>query len=115
MRTLLNKDRSVTAVVAANDLIAPGALAVLAECGLRCPQDVSLVGYNDMPFLDKLCPPLTSVRIPHCEIGAESARLLLEQLEGGPRQPRTVLLSPTLVVRQSTGPAPTRARTLGPP
>jgi LacI family transcriptional regulator len=110
MRTLLKQDRAVTAVVAANDLIALGALAVFAERGLQCPQDVSLVGYNDMPFLDKLCPPLTSVRIPHYEIGAEAARLLLEQLEGEPRQPRTVLLSPTLVVRQSTGAAPTRAR-----
>jgi LacI family transcriptional regulator len=63
-----------------------------------------VVGFNDMPFIDKLSPPLTTVRIPHYELGAEAARLLLEQLNEPHRHPRSILLPLTLVVRESTAP-----------
>ena len=63
-----------------NDLLALGCYDVLAERGLRCPDDVSVVGFNDMPFADRFDPPLTTVRIPHREIGAAAADLLLERL-----------------------------------
>jgi LacI family transcriptional regulator, galactose operon repressor len=71
-----------TAVVAANDMLAVGAYSALDEAGLRCPDDVSVAGFNDMPFIDRLCPPLTSVRFPHYQVGTEAARLLLEQIAG---------------------------------
>jgi LacI family transcriptional regulator len=103
-RHLFDADPQTTAVVAANDLIALGVLQVLTERGRACPLDVSVVGYNDMPFLDKLATPLTSVRIPHYELGAQSAQLLLDQLGPLPHQPRTILLPSQLIVRSSTAP-----------
>jgi LacI family transcriptional regulator len=104
VRQLLDEDADFTAVVAGNDLLALGCYDALREHGLRCPDDVSVVGFNDTPFMDKLDPPLTTVRIPHYDIGAEAARLLLDILADPKRHPRSVLLPVRLVVRQSTGP-----------
>ncbi len=103
-RALLDAEPSVTAIVAGNDLMALGCYDVIEERGLRCPEDVSIVGFNDMPFIDKLRPPLTSVRIPQREIGKVAADLLLLQLSAEAPPPREILLEPTLVVRGSTGP-----------
>jgi LacI family transcriptional regulator len=95
-----------TAVVAANDLIALGALQALQGAGLPVPQRVSLIGHNDMPLLAQLSPPLTSVRIQHYEMGYRAARLLLEALRDVPGTASTVVLRPELVVRGSTAAAP---------
>ncbi len=95
-----------TAVVAANDLIALGALQVLQRAGLAVPQQVSLIGHNDMPLLAQLSPPMTSVRIQHYEMGYRAARLLLEALRDVPGTASTVVLRPELVVRGSTAAAP---------
>jgi len=103
-RALLDAEPGVTAIVAANDLMAMGCYDVIEERGLRCPEDVSIVGFNDMPFVDKLRPPLTSVRVPQREIGKVAADLLLEQLSEGSSPANEILLEPTLVVRGSTGP-----------
>ncbi|GFJ92917.1 LacI family DNA-binding transcriptional regulator [Phytohabitans rumicis] len=89
---LLDSDVDFTAVLAGNDMLALGCYDVLAERGLSCPGDLSIVGFNDMPFIDKLSPPLTSVRIPHYELGAEAARLLLTEIQEPGRHPRSVLL-----------------------
>lgn len=93
-----------SAVVAGNDLIALGALDALRAQGLRCPYDVSLIGFNDLPFVDRLTPPLTTVRLPMEEMGAVAARLLLEELNGETvhRARRTTLLPVELIVRGST-------------
>lgn len=102
---LAQAELEFTAVVAANDLIALGALAYLKQHGIRVPHDVSLVGHNDMPLLEQIDPPLTSVRIQHYEMGYRSARLLLDTLHGVPgSQEATVLLRPGLIVRGSTAP-----------
>ncbi|GAB3674623.1 LacI family DNA-binding transcriptional regulator [Angustibacter aerolatus] len=106
---LLDARLGFTGVVAGNDLQALGCYDVFAERGIDCPRDLSVVGFNDMPFLDKLRPPLTTVRVPHYELGTEAARLLLESIHDPDRHARSVLLPPTLVVRQSTGPAPKRS------
>lgn len=95
-----------TGVVAANDLVALGAVRALRDHGLRCPEDVSVVGFNDMPFADELDPPLTTVAVPHHGIGAEAARVLLEGIDAGQVRARTVVLPTELRVRASTGPAP---------
>src|SRR3954470_17749107 len=95
----------VTAIVAGNDLMALGCYDVLAERGLACPGQVSIVGFNDMPFAGKFNPPLTTVRIPHYEIGAAAADLLLERLADPAAAPRHVMLAPEFVVRGSTAPA----------
>jgi LacI family transcriptional regulator len=94
-----------TAIVAGNDLMAVGCYDALHERGLACPGDVSVVGYNDMPFSDRFMPPLTTIRIPHYEIGVAAADLLLGQLEDGADGRRELVLEPSLVVRGSTAPA----------
>jgi LacI family transcriptional regulator len=91
-------------VVAGNDLLAIGSYDALEERGLICPDDVSIVGFNDMPFIGRLRPPLTSVRVPQYELGVEAARLLLDRLSGRTVTPRVVLLPVQLVVRGSTAP-----------
>jgi len=104
-RALLDAGRAPTAVLAANDMIALGCLDVFAERGIGCPGDVSLVGFNDMPFVDRLTPALSTVRVPHYEIGAEAARMLLERLGNGELPAKSITLPVGLVVRDSTGPA----------
>lgn len=95
----------LTAVLAGNDLIALGCYSALAELGRTVPDDVSVTGFNDMPFVDRQRPPLTTVRIPHYEIGREAARLLLERI-GSPEAPaKSVVLPVELMARASTGPA----------
>jgi len=96
-----------TALACANDLLAVGALDALREAGRAAPRDVSLSGFNDMPLLDLLDPPLTSVRIQHAAMGRQAAALLLAALRGENQKPRTLRLPPALVVRGSTAP-PTR-------
>jgi len=98
-----------TAVFCANDMLALGCYAALDEVGLRCPDDVSVVGFNDMPFIDRLSPPLTTVRIPHYEFGAHAAELLLQRIEFPDLPLKVVVLAPALVVRGSTAPCPVAA------
>jgi LacI family transcriptional regulator len=99
---LLDQAPEISAIVAANDRLAIGCYDALEARGLRCPEDISIVGFNDMPFVERLRPPLTSVRVPQREIGTVAADLLLTQLADGARGYQEVLLEPTLVVRGST-------------
>ncbi|HZN89953.1 MAG TPA: LacI family DNA-binding transcriptional regulator [Thermoleophilaceae bacterium] len=101
---LVDRGREFTAVAAANDLLALGCYDVFADHGLRCPQEISVVGFNDMPFADRFHPPLTTIHIPHYEIGAAAAELMLERLQDPDAEPRDVRLEPSLVVRGSTAP-----------
>lgn len=101
-RALLKGHTPFTAIVAANDRLALGAYDALAERGLRCPDDISITGFNDMPLVDRVHPPLTTVRIPLYEMGAQAARMLLEQLGPNHGPPRAVMLQPTLMARGST-------------
>lgn len=103
MEVLLARGESIpTAVFAHNDLMALGALAALRDAGRRVPDDVSLVGYNDLPMMDLVAPPLTTVRYPSREIGVAAGELVIEALAGG--NPASVCLEPALVVRASTLP-----------
>jgi LacI family transcriptional regulator len=103
---LLDSGREFTAIVAGNDLMALGCYDAFVARGVRCPRDISVVGFNDMPFADWFNPPLTTIRIPHYEIGARAAELLIALLgDGDPAAAREqVLLEPSLVVRNSTAP-----------
>lgn len=96
--------RAPTAVIAGNDMIALGCYTALRERGLRCPDDVSVVGFNDMPLSGFLDPALTTVAIPQSDIGSAAAQLVLELIAGG--SPVHRLLPVGLVVRGSTGPPP---------
>ena len=102
LRSVLDAGTDFTAIVAGNDLIALGCYDVFRERGISCPADVSVVGFNDMPLLDKLEPPLTTVAVPHHQIGVEAARMLLESINEPERPSRSVLLPVSLVVRGST-------------
>jgi LacI family transcriptional regulator len=104
---LLARYPDITAVAAANDLLALGVYQALALRGLACPADMSVTGYNDMPLVDMVQPPLTTVRIPHDLIGREGARLLLAQMAamrgaGTSAAPAQSVMAPALVVRDST-------------
>jgi LacI family transcriptional regulator len=104
LRQVLDAGIDFTAVVAGNDLLALGCYDVFLERDLNCPRDLSVVGFNDMPLLDKLRPPLTTVAVPQHEIGAEAARMLLELINEPDRPARSVLLPVSLAVRGSTAP-----------
>jgi LacI family transcriptional regulator len=95
-----------TAIAAANDMLAVGCYTALDEAGLSCPEDISVVGFNDMPFIDRLRPPLTTIRFPHYQVGTEAAQLLLERIaeHGGPV--KILYLAPELIIRGSTARAP---------
>jgi LacI family transcriptional regulator len=100
---LLGRHPGLTAIVAANDLLALGAYDAIRKLGWSCPGDVSIVGHNDMPLVDIVSPPLTTVRISHHEIGREAADLLLQRMRGdSDTSMRNVILAPELIVRAST-------------
>jgi LacI family transcriptional regulator len=99
---LLADGPPVTAIVAGNDLMALGCYDVFAARGVDCPREVSVVGFNDMPFADRFAPPLTTVRIPHYEIGVAAAQLLLDLLNDAGGEPADVVLPAELIVRGST-------------
>jgi LacI family transcriptional regulator len=103
--TLLEERPDTTAVLAANDRLALGAIDAIRDTGRACPGDISVVGFNDMPYTDRFSPPLTTIRISQNELGARTARLLLETIADPRRAPETQLVSAQLVVRGSTAPA----------
>jgi LacI family transcriptional regulator len=103
---LLAKNPKVTAIVAANDLIALGCYDAMAERGLSCPADISITGYNDAPFVDLVRPPLTTVRVDQKQMGLEAARILLARMAGH-NAIADILLRPQFIERQSTA-APRR-------
>ncbi len=101
-RRLLASHPEITAIVAANDLLALGIYDVLRERGLNCPQDISVVGHDDMPLVDLIHPALTTIRISHKEIGRQAADLLHQAIEESKVVERTIVLRPKLVIRGST-------------
>ena len=95
------------AIFAANDLLAVGVLQALVMSGdLRVPEDIALIGYDDIDFAAATVVPLSSVRQPAALIGYTAVELLLRELglaDGDGSHERTVLFQPELVVRESTG------------
>jgi LacI family transcriptional regulator len=105
-RLLLERGTGCTAIAAGNDMLAVGCYAALDDAGLTCPDDISVVGFNDMPFIDRLRPPLTTIRFPHYQVGTEAAQLLLERIAEHAGPVKILYLAPELVVRGSTARAP---------
>ncbi len=102
---LLKRDPRFTAILASNDLIAMGCIDALNQAGVRVPEDVSIIGGNDIPFLSRMVPALTTIRIPKYEMGSQAAGLLVDLMDGSDRNPVVIRMQPDLVVRSSTGPA----------
>ena len=94
-----------TAVATAVDLLAFGVLQSLLSAGLRVPEDLSLAGYDDIPFTSQLSVPLTTVARPHQQMGYQAADALLAVIDGQPPPTRHLVLPPRLVVRRSTAAA----------
>lgn len=99
----LNAEPRPTALICANDLMALGAMEYCREAGLRVPEDVSIVGFDDLPFSALLTPQLTSVRQPAREMGFRAASLLFDLLKGG-ASPGTDVLQASVQVRSSVVP-----------
>jgi len=97
-------DGSPTAIFAANNPLAEAAWNVLRGRGLALPRDVSLVAFDDVPWMTMVEPGITVIAQPTIEMGRRAARLLLARVDDGVREPQVELLQPTLVVRGSTGP-----------
>jgi LacI family transcriptional regulator len=92
-----------TAVFCVNDLVALGVLQAMFAAGLRVPEDMAIVGYDDIEFAAAAAVPLSSVRQPAQRIGQTAAELLIDETEGGPAHThRQVVYSPELVVRRSS-------------
>jgi LacI family transcriptional regulator len=103
MRALLARDRSLTALFAGNDTIAFGAIAALREAGLRVPDDVAVVGYDDIPLAAYASPPLTTIRTSPYEQGCEASNLLVRLIAGErPAELHSTSAVP-LIVRESCG------------
>lgn len=105
-RTLLDRRPDITAIVAANDLIALGCYRAVRGSDQEVGTDVSVTGYNDIPLLDMMQPPMTSVRVPYRQMGVEAANTLLPMMasRSSTGRPVSIRLTPVLSVRDSTGP-----------
>ncbi len=104
MLRLLNLPIRPTAVFAANDLSAFGALEAIRERGLEIPRDVSVIGFDDIPEASIVYPKLTTIRQPLIQIGQVAVRLLLEKLDDPEKEARRVTLATELVIRDSCAP-----------
>jgi DNA-binding LacI/PurR family transcriptional regulator len=98
-----------TAIFAANDLVALGVLAAMRELGLRCPEDVSLAGFDDLEIASFTNPALTTVAQPAYQMGARAAALLFERLRGENLPAQHIVMNTSLKVRDSTA-APSRGQ-----
>jgi DNA-binding LacI/PurR family transcriptional regulator len=103
---LLSGESKMTALFVANDQMALGALRAFREAGVSVPQQVSVVGFDDIPEADFFAPPLTTVRQDFAELGRTCLELLLAVMNESPTPPAPALIVPQLVVRQSTAPPP---------
>jgi len=101
-RNLIARDNNFTAVVAGNDLLALGCLDAMEELGLRVPEDISVCGYDDILFLERMNPALTTVLLPKYEMGAHATKTLLDIIGGESNGPVVLKMRPELVIRNST-------------
>jgi DNA-binding LacI/PurR family transcriptional regulator len=103
-KELLTRKVPFTALIVYNDISAVGAIRAIKETGLRVPEDISVVGFDDIREAAYHLPSLTTVRQPMRKIGAMAAEALIERLEGRNGNASGILVEPELVVRESTGP-----------
>ncbi len=101
-RKLLARDNSFTAVVAGNDLLALGCMDAMKEIGLLVPENISISGYDDILFLERMSPALTTVLLPKYEMGSHATKALLDIIGGESNRLGVLRMQPKLVIRNST-------------
>ena len=105
-KQLLARKQPFTALFAYNDISAIGSLWAIREAGLRVPEDISIVGFDDIPGAQYSLPGLTTVRQPLVKMGQIAAKTVVDWIEGVGEYVPEIAIEPEFVVRQSTGPAP---------
>ncbi len=106
-RDFLRQRPELTAVICHNDLVAVGVLHACKNLDLRVPQDMAIIGYDDIPLSALVTPALTTIRVDRYRLGAQAMQLLLEQIEANPKNAgaqhkvRNILIQPQLVIRAS--------------
>jgi LacI family transcriptional regulator len=96
---LLKKNKDLTALFACNDAMALGAMQYIKETGKKIPEDISVIGFDDVVEDLSSDPPLSSIRVPKVEMGIESVRLLMDYLSS--KRPKKVLIPVELISRNS--------------
>jgi len=107
-KELLARKHPFTALFAYNDISAIGSIWAFHEAGLRVPEDISVVGFDDIPGAAYANPGLTTVRQPLVKMGQIAAQTVVDQIEGRGEYMPEIAIEPEFVIRQSTGPAPHR-------
>jgi LacI family transcriptional regulator len=113
MCSLLDQPAHPTAMFVASDVVAFGAMAAIRERGLRIPEDIAVVGFDDVPFARYATPPLTTAHLPAAELGRRAGEMLIEMINGQRPDEPHVLLDTYLVVRESCGALSARSTTPG--
>jgi LacI family transcriptional regulator len=110
VQSLLQARRHFTAIVSFNDIAAIGAIRALTDANLRVPEDVSVVGFDDIQLAAYHNPRLTTVRQPLREMGSTAARILLQRLQGFKDYPSEFAVPPELIIRETSGPATSKPK-----
>ena len=100
-KQMLEKNLDFTAIFAYNDMMAFGAMQAVKEKGLRIPEDIGLVGYDDIPFSSLISPSLTTIKLKKQELGIESVMLLLSHINGNREKPKKIMLDVDIIVRKT--------------
>ena len=100
-KQMLEKNLDFTAIFAYNDMMAFGAMQAIKEKGLRIPEDIGLVGYDDIPFSSLISPPLTTVKVKKQDLGVESVKLLLSRINSNREKIKKIMLDVELIIRET--------------
>lgn len=102
-KELLELDRPPTAIFATNNLMTLGVLEAVNAAKLKIPADISIIGFDDMPWAKAITPPLTVIKQPGYEMGRRAAELMFQRIDDPKREPVQIIMEPTIIVRESTG------------
>jgi len=99
-KQMLENNLDFTAIFAYNDMMAFGVIQAIKEKGLRIPEDIGLVGYDDIPFSSLISPALTTIRLKKQELGVESVKLLFSRINGSRKKIKKIMLDVELISRE---------------
>ncbi len=103
MQELLSHPVRPTAVFVASDVVAMGAILAAKRAGLRIPQDIAIIGFDDIPLAEYFDPPLTTIRLPAFGLGLAAAERVIQLIQNQPLKEKEILMDTELVIRESTG------------